>query len=104
MKKFISLLMAVFCVAAFSMSVMAAEMRRGSECPLCGDMGYHATPRYEYKDTGSEKTCKFCGYTTTVKEVIIYDDGYCTACNKTIKDNIGRRYQEARCPAHGDIM
>lgn len=58
MKKFISLIMAVFCVAAFSMSVFADSTEiqpRAEVCPLC-DHGSlvevrgnetHASTRYE---------------------------------------------------------
>ena len=104
MKKILSLMFSVVIAGLLCITALAAEPRRGSECPLCKEMGFHQTLRYEYKDTGSERTCPFCGYTTTVQEVIIHYDGYCTACNQSIVDRDGTKYMEARCPAHGDIM
>lgn len=87
MKKFISLLMAVFCVAAFSMSVFADSTEiqpRAAECPFCGSFGWSVERVGRRANGSTEVSCTHYQYgTDVITEYIVDYLGKCVVCGQT---------------------
>lgn len=90
MKKFISLLMAVFCVAAFSMSAFADSTEiqpRAAECPFdnCGRYGWNVTRVGRRANGSREVSCTHYAYgTDVITEYIVDYVGECMFCGQTM--------------------
>lgn len=84
MKKFISLLMAVFCVAAFSVSTFAASetiQPRRIECPKCGRFSVVAVKQGQGTANNRQEPCiHYTQGTDEVKDVMEYYQNICGSC------------------------